>query len=174
MKKVFFAAALIGLTFAACSDDDDQATVNASVDGTWKLTGFTLDEAVDLNNDGNESTNLIAETGCYNNSNLTFMSNNQASLTLQELDVEIIGEGNTATVDIDCLPADTVTGNYSVSENAVTLSGELGDGSEDVVLVRSGNTLSVHFDEVTAIPVPGEDDVIVYDFVGATLTFTKQ
>ncbi|MCR5863328.1 hypothetical protein LRS05_14905 [Flavobacterium sp. J372] len=173
MKKVFFAAALIGLTFAACSDDDDQQT-NVSVEGNWKLTGFTLDEPVDFNQDGTATANLIGETGCYTNSGIVFLGTGQAIVSLEGLDAELIVEGGTETVNIDCLPADVFTGPYTVTENTVVLSGDLGDGEEDVVMTRSGNTLSVYFPEVQDVPVEGTNGEVTYDLVGGTLTFTKQ
>jgi hypothetical protein len=173
MKKVFFAAALIGLTFAACSDDDGQQA-NVSVEGTWKLTGFTLDEPVDFNNNGTASANLITETGCYNNSGIVFAGNGQAVVSLEGLDVELIVEGGNETINIDCLPPDVATGPYTVTENTVVLSGDAGEGDQDVVLTRSGNTLSVYFPDVQDVPVEGTNGEVTYDFVGGTLTFTKQ
>jgi len=170
MKKLFFAAALIGLTFAACSDDDDQQT-NVSVEGNWKLTGFTLDEPVDFNQDGTATANLIGETGCYTNSGIVFSGTGQAVVSLEGLDVELIVEGGTETINIDCLPPDVAIGPYTVTENTVVLSGNAGEGDQDVVLTRSGNTLSVYFPEIQDVPVEGGGEAEV---VGATLTFTKQ
>lgn len=170
MKKLFFAAALVGLTLASCNDDDD-TVVNAAVEGNWKLTGFTLDEPVDFNNDGTLSTNLITETGCYNASGLVFSGTGQAVVSLQSIEATITGDNSNPTINIECLPADVAIGTYTITQNTVTLSGGAGDGDMDVVLTRSGNTLSVYFPEMQDVPVEGEAEVSV---VGATLTFTKQ
>lgn len=175
MKKLFFAAALIGLTLISCSDDDSNpTTVNASIDGTWKLTGFTLDNSIDLNGDGVASTDMVNETECYNDSELVFNNATEASLTLQGVDVEVTGSGNDWTVTVDCMAAETLTGTYTVTDTTVTLSGEIGDEGEDVVMVRSGNTLSVHFDEIQSIPIEGPNGTTFYSVVGGTVTFTKQ
>ncbi|MGV3460378.1 MAG: lipocalin family protein [Flavobacterium sp.] len=170
MKKIFFAAALIGLTLVSCGDDDS-AVANVAIEGNWKLTGFTLDEPVDFNQDGTASVNLIGETGCYTDSGIVFSGTGQAVVSLEGLDVELVVEGGIETINIDCLPADVAIGPYTVTENTVVLSGNAGEGDQDVVLTRSGNTLSVYFPEIQDVPVEGGGEAEV---VGATLTFTKQ
>jgi len=175
MKKVLFAAALIGLTLISCGDDDSNpTTVNASIDGTWKLTGFTLDNAIDLNGDGVASTDMVNETDCYSNSELVFTSATEVSLMLEGLDIEVSGNGNDITLTVDCLAAETLTGTYTVTDTTVTLSGEIGNQGEDVVMVRSGNTLSVDFNEIQSIPIEGPNGTTFFDVVGGTVTFTKQ
>lgn len=169
MKKL----ALIALAAFAigCSDDDSNSTanVNASVDGTWKLTAFTLDEPVDFNGDNAASTNLITESGCYNNSTIVFVSGTNATINLQELDVTLISTELGSSLAIDCIDSTPMVSTYSVTDNSVVF-----DGETEQAFVRSGNTLSVHLPGVTGVPVEGTDGEITYDFVGATLVFTKQ
>lgn len=174
MKKVFFAAALIGLSLAACSDDDnDNQAFNGSIDGGWKLTAFTLEEAYDINGDGVPSANLGAETGCYNNSGIIFSNGSTAVISLEELEFNFEGTIENPEITFDCLPGEVIAGTYIATENTVTLVGPE-SGDENIVLARSGNTLSLFIPEMQAVPVEDGNGVISYDFVGATLTFTKQ
>lgn len=169
MKKL----ALIALAaFAiACSDDDNDsaASVNASIDGTWKLTAFTLDEPVDFNGDNAATTNLITESGCYDNSTIEFASGTNATLNLQELDITLTTTELGTELAVDCIDATPMLFTYTVTENSVVF-----DGETEQAFVRSGNTLSIHLPGVTGVPVEGTNGEITYDFVGATLVFTKQ
>ena len=176
MKKLFTLIAAAILTMSCGSDDDAQT--NASVNGTWKLTAFELEEAVDFNDDGTASTDLIAETGCYNNSTIVFNDNNGiATFSIQELDIEInlvVGTENTYEYTINCDPAMAEVATYTVNGNNVTVTFDYGDGeTEDTVFVRSGNTLTVTIPEIVYVPEENSGDVS-YTFLGATLQFTKQ
>lgn len=169
MKKL----ALIALAaFAiACSDDDNDSAVNvnASIDGTWKLTAFTLDEPVDFNGDNAATTNLITESGCYDNSTIVFVSGTNATLNLQELDITLVSTELGTDLAVDCIDSVPMIYTYTVTDNSVMFDGETAQA-----FTRSGNTLSVHLPAVTGVPVEGTDGEVTYDFVGGTLVFTKQ
>lgn len=169
MKKL----ALIALAaFAiACSDDDNNTTanLNASLDGTWKLTAFTLDESVDFNGDGVMSTNLMTESGCYDNSTIQFVSGTSALINLQELDVTLISTELGSEITVDCIDATPLPATYTATQNTILFEGEA-----EQEFIRSGNTITTHLPAVTGVPVEGTNGEITYDFIGATLTFTKQ
>lgn len=167
MKKILLLLAIA--CFCLSCEDDDITENNVSVEGNWKLTAFTLDEPVDFDNNGTLSTNLISESGCYNNSNLVFATGGLATVAIQGFEAVLEEEGGT-TISTTCEAAIPETSIYTVTESAVILDG----GTEDeVVLQRSGNTLTVYFPEVTGVPSE-EDGGVIYTYVGATLTFTKQ
>ena len=69
MKK-FIAMAAVALLSFSCSDDDSNELVT-SVEGTWTLTSFELNQALDINGDGTASTDMITESGCFGNSTIT-------------------------------------------------------------------------------------------------------
>lgn len=179
MKKLFVLAAAAFLTLS-CSDDDSNPTTSASVEGTWKLTAFNVNEAVDINDDGTASVDFISETGCYNNSNIVFSGNNVATLSIQELDIEldlVIGTEDSYEYSIDCVDATPEVATYSVSGNSVSVTSTyVEDGvteTETIVMTKSNNTLTVTIPAFTSVPTEENGDII-YTFVGATLVFTKQ
>lgn len=176
MKK-FLTIAAAAIMMISCGDDDSEST-GTSVNGTWKLTAFELDQDVDFNEDGTSSSDLIAESGCYDNSNIVFNNSNVATFNFQELDIEldlVIGTENTYEYTIDCLPSTPEVAAYTVSGNNVNVTFDYGDGETDtMVLVKSGNTMSVTIPEFTYVPEEGNDGEVSYTFVGATLVFTKQ
>ena len=49
----------IALVLISCSGDDDNKSSNVAVEGTWKMTVFSGETAVDLDMDGDSSNNLI-------------------------------------------------------------------------------------------------------------------
>jgi hypothetical protein len=131
MKKVFLFATMAAV-LASCSDDDNTTTTTAGLTGTWKVTALTSGIPVDINGDGNATTNLIAETGCYGNSTLVFGANNSAILTAQEFTLDL------DTEEFSCETLAPVTGTYVQDGNEV----EVTVGGETFVFVKSGNTLT--------------------------------
>lgn len=175
MKKIL-TLATAAILIMSCGNDDDAAS-NSSVNGTWKLTAFETEEAVDLNDDGTSSTDLIAESGCYNNSNIVFNDNNTATFSMQELHIEIdlvVGTENTYEYTINCDPGIAEVATYTVSGNTVNVTFDYGDGdTETIAFVRSGNTLTITIPEIVYVPEENGGEVS-YTFLGATLQFTKQ
>lgn len=85
MKKVFLLTLVAILVLASCSKEgltndeilkvSNLTTITSSdMLGTWDLSKMTADQAVDLNNDKVNSTNLLEETPCFNNMDITFNS----------------------------------------------------------------------------------------------------
>lgn len=67
MKANFFLFAICSaLIFTSCSNDDDgNVSDMVSLVGTWELTSATGGLPVDLDMDGNASTNLLEELSCF-------------------------------------------------------------------------------------------------------------
>ncbi|MCR5863329.1 hypothetical protein LRS05_14910 [Flavobacterium sp. J372] len=169
MKKLFFAAALIGLTLMSCGDDDSNpTTVNASIDGTWKLTGIILDDAYDFDGDGTASTNLVTETNCFNNSKLIF-ANGQIFITGEDVSISSEGTGSNAIYSFECDPADTAVSTYTVTDNQVIV----GTGEDAAFLTRNGNTLTIYDEAATYISMISAGGTFYLDIPG-TYIFTKQ
>ena len=85
--------------------DCSQVVPNADIVGTWLLTAWNGD-AIDLNNDGVESTNFLNEMNCYTNETLVFNSNNtgaamSTSYATFTFDIEI-GTTNSYIYTIEC------------------------------------------------------------------------
>ena len=179
MKKLFVLAAMAFLT-VSCSDDDNNSTGSTSIEGTWKLTTFDHNEEVDLNEDGTASADMISESGCYGNSNITFSADQVATINIEELEINldlVVGTEDSYEYSLECVESTPEVATYSVSGNSVSVvSTYIEDGvteTETIVLTRSGNTLTVSIPAFTDVPVE-ENGEISYSFVGATLVFTKQ
>lgn len=177
MKKII-ALAAVALMGISCSDDDSSETNggSTSIEGTWELTAFTLNEEADLDNDGTASTDMMAESGCYSNSNLMFSSNNVATINIEELEIDldlVVGTEDSYEYSIDCIGATPEVAAYTVAGNTVNITVTDGEDSESIPLVKSNNTLTLTIPEFVDVPVE-ENGNISYSFVGATLVFTKQ
>ena len=169
MKKLLLLL-VPALLLISCNNDDDSSS--ASVEGTWKLTTFTTSQPSDVNNDGVETTNFIAETNCYNNSFLILSSNSVANARIEELDLTldlVAGTTDQYEYTVDCLSAEDAFGVWAQNNNTVTVTID----GEPLDLSLSGNTLSVTIPDFAAIEVE-QNGTIVTEFVGATLVFTKQ
>lgn len=165
MKKLFLgAAALLALS---CSSDDDGG--NVSVEGTWKLTKFELTEGIDFDNDGTASTNLRAETGCFNNSTIVFDDNDAVTFNMESIDVEPQEVEGGFDYTVTCEGASASSGTYTVSNNAVTIN----TGGDPVAFTRNGNKLTFAIPESITVPIE-QDGEIVETEIGAYIEFTKQ
>ncbi|HMC02096.1 MAG TPA: hypothetical protein VKN14_13750 [Flavobacteriaceae bacterium] len=65
------------LFLASCTAEDIDD--NTNIVGLWKLTTWTIDIPVDLNNDNSFSINLLDEISCDNNETLVFDNKNIVS-----------------------------------------------------------------------------------------------
>jgi hypothetical protein len=152
MKKVLLFALAAGM-LASCSNDDENTISggnnSGNLAGTWKMTGFTVSTPVDLNGDGTAGNDVIAETGCYDNSVMIFSSNGSVSVKSQESGYNV----ETGEMTCDRLP--TQNGNYTVQADVINIT----VAGETFAFTRTGNTLT------------GTDDSA---FGQATMVFTKQ
>ncbi|RZJ72072.1 MAG: DUF5004 domain-containing protein [Flavobacterium sp.] len=157
MKKFAFIA-LAAIMAVSCSDDDSS---NSGLSGTWKLTSITTDQAVDANEDGTSSTDLIAETGCFDESNIIFKSGNNAELNINAY------VGGTSCFEISSDATWTKDG------NEVTFTFDNYDGTETEVFTKSGNTLTLDSPDFyeAEVTVGGNTQIVT---VGAVLVYTKQ
>lgn len=161
MKKFAFIA-LAAIMAVSCSDDDSSNNSSTSgVSGTWKLTSVTTYEAVDVNEDGTSSRNLIAETGCFEGSTIKFNSGNNADVTL-----------NFYVGSTTCAEASTVA-EYNVDGNEVTLKYTYEGEVDTEVYTKSGNTLTFDSPDFyeAEVTVGGNTQYVT---VGAVLVYTKQ
>uniref|UniRef100_UPI004049AADA lipocalin family protein n=1 Tax=Flavobacterium sp. TaxID=239 RepID=UPI004049AADA len=171
MKKIFFLT-FSCLALLSCSSDDESSNSGTSLTGTWKLTAFTTDTAVDFNLDGVTSTNYITESGCYDNSTMVLAANNVATVTLQEADIDFVFDfenPENSTFEFICNDGTAQAGTWSQNNNNVTVTVD----DEPVVFTLNGNTLTAVLEDFVETEVDNGGEVIV-EFTGATLVFTKQ
>ena len=81
MKKVYLLGGLLlaGLTFTACSDDDNKNNVLDGNDvdpsqlvGIYDIVAVNTENPTDFNMDGTSHTNQMEETECYDTASITF------------------------------------------------------------------------------------------------------
>lgn len=127
----------------SCSSDDDSSS-NDSVEGTFRLVAFETETSFDLDGDGDSSTNLIEETGCYENQTLTFNADNNGVFVSTSfldiyVDIEIVNGEEIVTQIVECVPEDdssTFTWTQNGNIVSVTVDGDVLD------LTFSGDQLS--------------------------------
>lgn len=120
MKKIA-ALTLVAFALLSCSGDDDND--NVSLTGTWKLTSATLPEAVDFNNDGTLSTDVIAETGCLHNSTITFTDDVASAIVdMQTLNIRQQSNGS---YTVECVEAETEYAPFTEAGHVVTLTSDI-------------------------------------------------
>ncbi|SDS27966.1 hypothetical protein SAMN04515667_1818 [Formosa sp. Hel1_31_208] len=109
-----------------CSNNNQQA---AELEGTWLLTAWIGEEAIDLNNDGTPSLNFLDELDCYENETIVFDNDGTAvimSTSFADISFEIIvGTEDEYSYTIACIEElfnSDVT--WAQIENTVTISDE--------------------------------------------------
>lgn len=65
------------LAFSSCHHCDDSETIAANADlvGLYEMSSWNSPSATDLNNDGDSSANMMAESPCYDDSILVLQQN---------------------------------------------------------------------------------------------------
>jgi hypothetical protein len=108
-------AVAVCLTFASCSDDEDNNTVgnsNSDLVGTYRLTSWNAPMAVDFDGDGVSNTNMMNESSCYNNSVMRVNKDNTYTMTYNYVGID--GEVSCET--------ETTNGTWTRSGNSFTTS----------------------------------------------------
>jgi hypothetical protein len=154
-----------GLLFINCSSDDDDNNVNnphAEFVGEYNLTYLGAPQAVDYNQDGTPSENLMEETVCYNDSEIIL--NEDMTYTMNKSYVFFISETG-------CNNEETF-GTWDVNGNILTLTDltmEL-PAHRDYSIVD--NTL-LRTDEGAQYPSRDESGNPIYAEGDLQYTFTK-
>ena len=167
MKTKFFAILLLSVSIFSCSSDD-AANVPEISSGVYMMSSFKVEEATDLNGDGNASNNLMSEFGCFNNSLLTL--NADHTFSSDEKGVEIIIEDDNSS--ISCFDDGAIDGTWEQDGNKIilhyTMDGEVYDDS----FVISGSTLKFTIEDGMTVGI--EDDVETYVMTDIVIVYTKQ
>lgn len=125
----------IAFIVVSCSGDDDGNATDVGLAGTYNLTGYTFDNAVDVNLDGTASTDFFAELPCFT-AVATFNANGAFTSVTDEIVIEITPTGNS----VDCGDPETSSGTWSLSGDQLTIDAD-GD-SETITVTLTTNTLS--------------------------------
>jgi hypothetical protein len=117
MKKLkFLMFAMAGcLAVTSCSDDDsgNNTPVNQNISGSYQLTSYNAPTAQDYDNDGDISSNLVLEGGCYNDSWISFHSDGTYNQNFRQTTT---GNGG---LTLDC-NTQVTSGTYTRNGNSIT------------------------------------------------------
>lgn len=169
MKKIISILSLLFVVFffSSCSNDDTLDTNNTVV-GEWKLTTWSIDVPINLNDDDIFSYNLLDEINCSNNETFVFENNGQVSNNdtfNAKIDIKKIEETNRYDFSIECGEGYvSYATTYTQNSNIVDF--------QDIESVISGNTLTRVFEN--AIEIYNEDFTEVIETKNLTLIYTKQ
>lgn len=88
-RVIFFAlTAFVFLGISGCSKDDS-ADIDFGIKGEWELVNWYSNEAIDLNGDGQASTDLYGQwDGCFKHSRLILQEENGNEVLLRYLGVD--------------------------------------------------------------------------------------
>ncbi|RZJ66306.1 MAG: hypothetical protein EOO50_10260 [Flavobacterium sp.] len=138
MKKItYFLLALAGCMWAGCSSDDDgnNNNQNADIVGTYRMTAFNSPTAIDYDDDGDSSVNMMTESDCYNNTVMTLNEDGTFTSTYN-------GVGISSGVS-SCASSVNSSGTWTRTGNTIaTTTTAGGSGTNSWTWNSSGTTLS--------------------------------
>jgi hypothetical protein len=142
MKKIFLLVICAGLAAVSCSHDDDKGTnTDPSLDlvGVYRMTAWNAPVAVDYDGNGISSANLMNETPCFNNSQISINADKTFSFTYNSVAIDTIS-GST------CHSLNSV-GNWVRHGNTVTI---ISAATDTLTLPTSSNFIFVPASVATA------------------------
>ncbi|SFB87487.1 Lipocalin-like domain-containing protein [Flagellimonas taeanensis] len=152
MIKRFYILLLASALIISCSSDDGESD-GSSIVGTWDAIEFNMGEAVDLNEDGTASDNLLDELDCFA-STVTFTAEGGYSTAT----TGIYFEASESDFFITCDGVETTSGTYTLDGNTLVTIDEDGEVESTVTVTKD------------RLVVTGEDD----DFGQVTLVFERR
>lgn len=166
MKKLtLLFLTFISTLFYACKSDTPN---EVGLLGIWNLTTFKTANTSDINQDGNSTNDLMAETDyCYRDNNLIFRADNTVDLIGSIANIVITNTNGTLTITSTCEGDNGVESyHWTQSGNTITVT-DVGIG------VISGNTLT--FTIPAGYNLPSIDGgVEAHTLTDIVQVFTKQ
>jgi len=120
--KLISFLSIVALFYGCSSDDDNNITPPSGEEfiGTWQLTAITVSNAIDANNDGNTSTNLLDEVACLQE---TFILNEGFTWTSNAVNVRLISAITGDLYNVSCTDSEATNGNWGVQNGRIFLVG---------------------------------------------------
>ena len=163
MKKIF-TLGLISLLSLSCSKDDESSTT-----GTYVLTSITTDDALDFNNDGNNSKNFISESGCPSDSKIILSDNGSLIFQIQIAEINLNNPGaSTNSYTSNCIEPSVLPGTWI--EAGPNLIFTIENSSEQ--FIKNGNTISFYGPDFIEY-LTNTNGTTQINSTGATVVFTK-
>ena len=163
MKKIVILG-LFSFLLLSCSKDDESSTP-----GTYVLTSITTDDAVDFNNDGNNTKNFIAETGCPSDSKVILSDNGSFIYQIQIAEINLNNNGGTTnSYSVDCVAPSAFPGTWTEIGPNLLLTVE----NQSEQFIKNGNTISFYGSDFIEY-LDNTTGTTQIKSIGATLVFTK-
>ncbi len=156
IKKLAFFS-LVALLLGSCSKEEaymedemikvSNATITSNdLIGHWELTRMVADTAVNLDQDGAYSTNLLEETSCFNNMSITF--NSDATFTTNNATMTFESGGNGD--QFACIADRIDTGTWEVENDNLILTMEINGSTytHTKAIDMSSNTFSFDVNKI--------------------------
>jgi hypothetical protein len=173
IKKLLLTV-LLSTVFFSCSSNDNDESTDVSVEGTWKLTGYELENPYDINQDGSASTSVIDETSCYNNETIVFNQDNTGKIISRsyvDFSSEItIGGNSELSVALECIEEEeTIDFSWNLEGNMLVLDAS----GEKTTMVVEGDDISYSIPKGYSFESV-ENNAIVTINENVTFTYTRQ
>jgi len=123
LRNALFSLCII-FSFMSCSSDDGGGGGQEGIEfaGTWVLTQINLSAAVDANNDGTTSANLLDEADCLTD---TLILDETFEWSSTEVVAELITQITGDLFNVSCSDVQTQNGNWGVSGSNLFLVGSV-------------------------------------------------
>lgn len=143
----------------------DNINVDAAVLGTFDLTSYIVATAQDLDDDGDTSTNLMTESSCYADTQMTFNSDGTFSRTTA---MNVISQSG---LSLNC-ETQTTTGTWTRDGNTVTTT--QGNVTAEYTLNTTAETLVRTEEDAQYLSFNSILDLFANLTGDVTYTFTKE
>jgi len=123
VKSILFSL-FITLGLISCSDDDGGSGTQSGIEfaGTWVLTEINLSAAIDTDNDGTTSNNLLDEADCLQD---TLILDETFEWTSTEIVANLITPITGDLYNVNCSNLRNQNGNWGVSGSNLFLIGSV-------------------------------------------------
>ncbi|GMN07401.1 hypothetical protein MTsPCn5_27900 [Croceitalea sp. MTPC5] len=121
MRFQYLFFGLFVLFMVSCSDDDGDGggeSTGVEFAGSWQITAITVSSAIDINNDGVTSTNLLDEADCLMG---TLQLNSDFTFTASTVTIELLTAITGNLYALTCSDLQNTNGNWGVQAGQLFL-----------------------------------------------------
>lgn len=125
MKTKIIAFLFLTLLILSCSSDDGGGSNELEGEefiGTWQLMAINVSTAIDANNDGNTSTNLLDEVSCLQE---TLVIDRTLTFTSNAVNVQLITAITGDLYNVSCTDTESTNGNWGTQNGRLFLVGSI-------------------------------------------------
>jgi len=155
MKKIVLILITVALVFlSSCSTEPIDAE---SFQGTWKLTEWSVNIPIDLNNDIISSTNLLEEIDCVSNETLVFDNQGTvvSNLTFNpKVDIALINASTNEyqfLVECDTEGIIASAASYTKNNNTIIINNRMSNINDNELIMIYENAIKIYNEDFTSV-----------------------